>query len=347
MIINNFKIDESSPCYIVGEISANHGQDINLAIESIYTLKECGANAIKIQTYTPDTLTIDCDNDYFKINNNTLWDGTTLYSLYKKAYTPWDWHEKLFDYARSIGITLFSTPFDKSSVDFLESLNVPAYKIASFEIKDIPLIEYVASKNKPIIMSTGIATLSDIYEALNACKKYNNFDVALLKCTSSYPSKLEDANLNTICDMKNKFNTLVGLSDHSIDLEVPLTAVSLGAKVIEKHFIIDKSIDSPDREFSLDKKEFKNMVDSIRKVEKALGCVSYNTESDLKKHIKFSRSLFVVKDIKKGDILTEDNIKSIRPGYGIEPKYYFNVLGKKVNKDLKRGTPLSFCDLVK
>lgn len=345
MIIDDFKISNDSPCYIIGELSSNHGGDINIAKQSIKTLKECGANAVKIQTYTPDTLTIDCDNDYFRLNQGSIWDGTTLYKLYQNAYTPWEWQEELFDYANKIGITLFSTPFDKSSVDFLESLNVPAYKIASFEIRDIPLIEYIASKNKPIILSTGVASKNDIYEALSSCEKMNNIDIALLKCTSSYPAKLEDANLNTIPNMRNTFNTIVGLSDHSVDIEVPITAVALGAKIIEKHFIIDRSIGGPDSSFSLDKKQFKQMVESIRKVEKCIGEISYNNEDDLKKHIKFSRSLFVVKDIKKGEILKEANLRSIRPGYGMHPKYYYDVLGKKVNKDIKRGTPLSHNDL--
>ncbi len=345
MIIDDFKISNDSPCYIIGELSANHGGDINIAKQSIKALKECGANAVKIQTYTPDTLTIDCNNDYFRLNQGSIWDGTTLYKLYQNAYTPWEWQEELFDYANKIGITLFSTPFDKSSVDLLESLNVPAYKVASFEIKDIPLIEYISSKNKPIILSTGVATKNDIYEALNSCKKMNNTNIALLKCTSSYPAKLEDANLNTMSDMKNTFNTIVGLSDHSVDIEVPITAVALGAKIIEKHFIIDKNIGGPDSSFSLDKNQFKQMVESIRKVEKCIGKISYNNEDDLKKHIKFSRSLFVVKDIKKGEILKEDNLRSIRPGYGMHPKYYYDILGKKVNKDIKRGTPLSHNDL--
>lgn len=341
MIIDNFKVSNDSPCYIIGELSANHGGDINIAKQSIKALKECGANAVKIQTYTPDTLTIDCDNEYFKLNHGSIWDGTTLYKLYQSAYTPWEWQKELSDYAKQVGLTLFSTPFDKSSVDFLEYLNVPAYKVASFEIKDIPLIEYIASKNKPIILSTGVATKNDIYEVLNSCKKTKNLDIALLKCTSSYPAKLEDANLNTMRDMKNEFNTIVGLSDHSIDMEVPITAVALGAKIIEKHFILDKNIGGPDSSFSLDKNQFKQMVYSIRKVEKCIGKILYNTDDDLKKHIKFSRSLFIVKDLKKGEILKEDNLRSIRPGYGMHPKYYYDVLGRKVNKDIKRGTPLA------
>lgn len=342
MNIENFKINDESPCFIIAELSANHGHDINIAKETIKAVKECGADAVKLQTYTADTITIDCDNRYFQINQGTLWDGTTLYKLYQDAYTPWEWQKELKEYAESLGLVCFSTPFDKSAVDFLEDLDVPAYKVASFEINDIPLIEYIASKEKPIIISTGIATLEDIELAVETCKKVGNDNIILLKCTSQYPAKLEDANLNTMVDLKERFGVTVGLSDHTMDVEVPITAVALGAKVIEKHFILDRSIGGPDADFSLDKKEFKAMVDSVRKAEKAMGIVSYDLDEKKIKSREFSRSLFIVKDVKKGDIITKENVRSIRPGYGLHTKYYDEVLGKKFNDDFKKGTPLSF-----
>lgn len=342
MNIGNFKVNDKSPCFIIAELSANHGHDINIAKETIKAAKECGADAIKLQTYTADTITIDCDNKYFQINQRTLWDGTTLYKLYQEAYTPWEWQKELKEYAESLDLVCFSSPFDKSSVDFLEDLDVPAYKVASFEINDIPLIEYIASKGKPIIISTGIATLEDIELAVETCKKAGNDNIILLKCTSQYPAKLEDANLNTMVDLRERFGFTVGLSDHTMDIEVPITAVALGAKVIEKHFILDRSIGGPDADFSLDKKEFKAMVDSVRKAEKAKGIVSYDLDEKKIKSREFSRSLFIVKDVKKGDIITKENIRSIRPGYGLHTKYYDEVLGKKFNDDLKKGTPLSF-----
>lgn len=342
MNIGNFKINDKSPCFIIAELSANHGHDINIAKETIKAAKECGADAIKLQTYTADTMTIDCDNRYFQINQGTLWDGTTLYKLYQDAYTPWEWQKELKEYAESLGLVCFSTPFDKSAVDFLEDLDVPAYKVASFEINDIPLIEYIASKEKPIIISTGIATLEDIELAVETCKKVGNDNIILLKCTSQYPAKLEDANLNTMVDLKERFGVTVGLSDHTMDVEVPITAVALEAKVIEKHFILDRSIGGPDADFSLDKKEFKAMVDSVRKAEKAMGIVSYDLDEKKIKSREFSRSLFIVKDVKKGDIITKENVRSIRPGYGLHTKYYDEVLGKKFNDDFKKGTPLSF-----
>lgn len=342
MNIGNFKVNDKSPCFIIAELSANHGHDINIAKETIKAAKECGADAIKLQTYTADTITIDCDNKYFQINQGTLWDGTTLYKLYQEAYTPWEWQKELKEYAESLGLVCFSSPFDKSAVDFLEDLEVPAYKVASFEINDIPLIEYIASKGKPIIISTGIATLEDIELAVETCKKSGNNNIILLKCTSQYPAKLEDANLNTMVDLRERFGVTVGLSDHTMDIEVPITAVSLGAKVIEKHFILDRSIGGPDADFSLDKKEFKAMVDYVRKAEKAMGIVSYDLDEKKMKSREFSRSLFIVKDVKKGDIITKENVRSIRPGYGLHTKYYDEVLGKKFNDDLKKGTPLSF-----
>lgn len=327
--------------FIIGEISANHGGKIENIKKSILQLKKIGANAIKIQTYRADTITIDCNNDYFKVKG-TLWDGMNLYELYKEASTPWEWHKKLFDYAKEIGVILFSTPFDKTAVDLLEECGNPIYKIASFEITDIPLIEYIASKNKPIIMSTGIATLEEIYEAVDACRRMGNQNITLLKCTSQYPAKLEDANLKTMVDMKEKFGVKVGLSDHTMGSAVPVAATALGAEVIEKHFILDREIGGPDASFSMTPEEFEEMVDRVRETEKTLGIVDYSLTEGKIKSRKFSRSLFVVKDVKKGEVLTEENIRSIRPGDGMAPKYYGEVLGKKASCDIEFGTPLQW-----
>jgi pseudaminic acid synthase len=326
--------------FIIAELSANHNHDLSIAKETIYAMKESGADAVKLQTYTPDTMTIDCDNEYFQIKQGTLWDGLTLYELYKQAYTPWEWHFELKELAEKLGLTFFSTPFDKTSVDFLEELNVPIYKVASFEITDLPLIEYIASKGKPIIISTGIATIEDIDLAVETCRKNGCEDITLLKCTSAYPAPLEEANLLTIPDMKSRFGVKVGLSDHTLGISAPIAAVSLGAQVIEKHFILDKKLGGPDSAFSLEPKKFAEMVKSIREVEKALGKVTYEVSEKVEKNRVFARSLFVVKDIKKGDILTEDNIRSIRPGYGLHPKYLKGILGKKVKCDIRKGTPL-------
>ncbi|MDK2564645.1 pseudaminic acid synthase [Romboutsia sedimentorum] len=345
MNIDNIKLDEDNRCFIIAELSANHGNNINIAKRTIKAAKESGADAIKIQTYTPDTMTIDCDNEYFKINQGTIWDGRYLYDLYKEAYTPWEWHMELKEYANNIGLVFFSTPFDKSAVDFLETMNVPAYKVASFEITDIPLIEYIASKQRPVIISTGIATIDDIQEAIDACRRMNNNNIVLLKCTSSYPAKLEDSNLKTIEDLKEKFNVIVGLSDHSIDIEVSLAAIALGAKVIEKHFILDRDIGGPDSLFSLEPNQFREMVEGVRKIERAIGKVDYELDEKKIKNRELSRSLFIVEDMEPGDTFTSDNIRSIRPGFGLHPKYYNQVIGKTVNDRVKRGTPLSF-DLI-
>ncbi len=331
--------------FIVAELSANHAQDLNLAKETIHAMKEAGADAVKLQTYTPDTMTINSRKEHFLIKQGTLWDGKTFYDLYKEAYTPWEWHAELKELAEKLGLVFFSTPFDKTAVDFLEELNVPIYKIASFEITDIPLIEYVASKGKPVIISTGIATLSDIEEAVNACRRVGNDQIVLLKCVSTYPTPLEDVNLRTIPNMAETFGCPVGLSDHTLGISVPIAAVALGARVIEKHFILSKDIDSPDREFSLTPDEFKEMVKAVREVEKALGKVTYELTEKMKKSREFARSLFVVKHMKKGEVFTEENVKSIRPGYGLHPKYLKDILGKRARKDIEKGTPLSW-DLI-
>lgn len=343
--IENKKIGGNNPTFIIAEMSANHLQNFDYAVKIIKEAKKAGADAIKLQTYTPDTITIDCDNEYFQIKQDTIWDGTTLYKLYEKAYTPWEWQPKLKKIAEEEGLICFSSPFDKTAVDFLEDMDVPAYKIASFEITDIPFIEYIASKGKPIIISTGIATLSDIEEAVNACKRMGNNQIALLKCTSAYPSPLEDINLRTIPNIKDTFKTLVGLSDHTLGSSVAVGAVALGAKIIEKHFTLSRANGGPDSAFSMEPHEFKTMVNSIRDIEKALGEVTYELTYKMKRSREHSRSLFIVKDIKAGEEFTEDNIKSIRPGFGLAPKYINSVLGKKARIDIKKGTPLSW-DLI-
>jgi pseudaminic acid synthase len=338
--IDNFQITDDSPVFIIAELSANHNQNKQIAIDTIRAAKQTGANAIKLQTYTPDTLTIDCDNEHFRIQEGTLWDGKTLYELYGEAYTPWEWHAELFQVAKEEGLSCFSSPFDFTSVDFLEQFNVPVYKIASFEIQDIPLIDYVARKGKPVIMSTGIATEADIQLAVDTCRLAGNDQIILLKCTSSYPAPVELANMKTMVDMTNRFRTPVGLSDHTMGNTVPIVATALGARVIEKHFILDKSIGGPDAEFSLDVAEFKTMVEAVREAEKALGKVSYELSAKVEKNRKFARSLFVVADMKAGEIFTPETLRSIRPGYGLHPKFYQQVLGKMATKDIPRGTPL-------
>ncbi len=328
--------------FIIAELSANHDHDIKVALQSIKVVMESGANAVKIQTYTADTITLNCSNKYFMINHETLWDGRVLHDLYKEAYTPWEWHDKLRDYAESLGLVFFSTPFDFTAVDFLESKDVPIYKIASFEITDIPLIEYTASKGKPMIISTGIATIGEIHDAVDACRRMGNTDITLLKCTSSYPAPVDEANLKTMVNMKETFGVKVGLSDHTMGSDVAVAAVALGAEVIEKHFILDRNIGGPDAEFSMEPAEFKIMVDSIRNVEKALGRVTYNLSEKTMKNREFSRSLFVVEDIKAGEFFTEKNVRSIRPGYGLPPKYLKEILGKKAHINLMKGTPIEW-----
>lgn len=335
-------IGGNNKTFIIAELSANHGNDIEIAKKTIREVKKAGVDAIKLQTYTPDTITIDCDNEYFQIKQGTIWDGTTLYKLYQEAYTPWEWHKELFETAREEGLICFSTPFDFTAVDFLEKLNVPAYKIASFEINDIPLIEYISSKNKPMIISTGIATLSDIELAISTCLEQGNNQIILLKCTSAYPSPVEEINLKTIDNLAKTFNVVAGISDHSLGTVVPIGAVALGAKVIEKHVILDKSIGGPDSSFSLDMKELKELVDNIRIIEKAIGKVTYKLSDKTLKSKEHSRSLFVVEDIKKGEKITISNIKSIRPAFGMHTKYYKEVIGMVAVCDIKKGTPLSW-----
>ncbi len=340
MTIGNHNLNEK--VFIIAELSANHNGSLQTALDTITAMKEAGADAIKLQTYTPDTITLDCDNDMFTISQGTLWDNRKLYELYAEAMTPWEWHKQLFDHARSLGMESFSSPFDPTAVDFLEQLNVPAYKIASFEITDIPLIEYTARKGKPIIISTGIATLSDIEEALDACRRVGNDQITLLKCTSAYPADLEEMNLLTISDMMERFGVSVGLSDHTMSIAAPIAAVALGARVIEKHFILDRAMGGADSAFSLEPHEFKAMVDAVRDTEKLLGKVTYDLSPKSLKSREFSRSLFVAEDVQEGEVLTTANVRSVRPGFGLAPKYLPEILGKQFVANMPKGTPLEW-----
>lgn len=325
-----------SKTFIVAELSANHGHKLEVALESVGAVKEAGADAVKIQTYTADTITLNCDAEDFRVKG-TLWDGRTLYNLYEEAYTPWEWHQAIFDEAKKCGLICFSTPFDKSAVDFLEEFGNPIMKIASFEITDIPLIKYAAKKGKPMVISTGIAMPEDIELAVKTCKDAGNHDITLLKCTSSYPAPVEAANLMTMVDMERRYGVKVGLSDHTMGHDVAVAAVALGATMVEKHFIMDRSIGGPDAAFSMEKDEFATMVKSIRNVEKAVGRVVYPTAPSKIKGREFSRSLYVSEDVKAGDVVTERNVRSVRPGYGLHPKYLPAVLGKKFVKDCQKG----------
>lgn len=328
--------------FIVAELSANHHGRKKIALETIRAAKRAGADAIKLQTYKAETITLDCQGEDFKIQQGTLWDGRNLYDLYNEAYTPWEWHEELFRTAREEGLICFSSPFDKTAVDFLETLNNPIYKIASFEITDIPLIDYAARKMKPMVLSTGIAMEDDIQLAVETCRSVGNEDITLLKCTSAYPAPIEDANLLTMADMKERFGVKVGLSDHTMGNNVVLAATALGAEMIEKHFIIDRSIGGPDAAFSMNREEFAAMVKSVREVEKALGDVYYPTDPEQIKGRQFSRSLYVAEDIKAGDVITEKNVRSVRPGYGLHPKYLPEILGKKLSRNLSKGMKLDW-----
>ncbi len=331
----------NNPVFIIAEISANHLQDFDMAMELIRAAKDVGADAVKLQTYTADTITLNCDSKYFLLDD-TIWEGKTLYQLYEEAYTPWEWQPKLKEFAEELGLVCFSSPFDRTAVDFLEGLNVPAFKVASFEITDIPLIEYIASKQKPVIISTGIAEPVDIQEAIDACRRVGNDDIILLKCTSAYPTPLSDVNLRTLQDLSKRFNTLAGISDHTLGISVPAASVALGACMIEKHLTLQRAAGGPDAEFSLEPDEFKNMVQTVREIEQALGQVSYELTEKMRRSRQFSRSLFVAEDIEKGNVLTEKNIRSVRPGYGLPPKVLHQVLGKKASRDIAKGTPLTW-----
>jgi pseudaminic acid synthase len=341
MIIDNTRIGKGRPTYIVAEISANHNQDYGLAVKTIKEASKCGANAVKLQTYTPETLTIDCGNRYFRIKE-TVWEGKTLYQLYGEAYTPWEWQPKLKDVAGSLGLDLFSTPFDSTAVDFLEEMGVPAYKVASFEIVDLPLLRKVAKTGKPIILSTGMSSLAEIDEAVRVIKQTGGNDLALLKCTSAYPAPVEEMNLRTIPHLSQAFGIPVGLSDHTLGLAAPVAAVALGAAIVEKHFTLSRSISGPDSIFSTEPEEFKAMVKAIRETEKALGEISYESTENEKSSRVFRRSLFVVQKIEKGEEFTERNVRSIRPGYGLLPRYLNEILGKRAARNIERGTPMSW-----
>lgn len=345
MEINGRIIGDGHPAYIIAEMSANHAGSIDRALELIHVAKDAGADCVKIQTYTADTMTIDCHNEYFQIKKGT-WEGENLYGLYQKAYTPWEWQAQLRDEAAKVGIDFLSTPFDPLSVDFLEGLGVHFYKIASFELVDIPLLKYVASKKKPIVMSTGMGTLEEIQEAVDAIYSTGNRQLALMKCSSAYPAKPEEMNLRTIQDLKERFGVPVGLSDHSMGAFSAATAVAMGANLIEKHFCISRAVKNPDASFSMEPQEFRQMVEQVRKVEQAMGTVHYGVSRQEEGNACFRRSLFVVEDIAAGEPLTPENIRSIRPAYGLKPKHYQEVLGRTAKRALKRGTPLSFEDIV-
>lgn len=345
MNIGNVTIGIDKPCFIIAELSANHNGSLDVAIETIKAAKRAGADAIKLQTYTADTLTINSNKPDFIIKSGSIWDGETFYDLYRQAYTPWEWHRSLFDAAKQEGLICFSSPFDSTAVDFLETLYTPAYKIASFEITDIPLIEYVASKGKPIIISTGIATHEDIVLALDACHRVGNTQIALLKCTSSYPAPIEEANMVMVKDMRERYGVMTGLSDHTMGNTVPIVATCFGAKIIEKHFILDRSIGGPDASFSMTEKEFAEMVKSVREAEKAIGVVDYSLTKKQNDGKAFSRSLYVVEDIAAGEIFTTKNVRSIRPGFGMHPKHYHKILEKRASQSLTRGTALKVTDI--
>lgn len=342
--IRKREIGNGHSVFVIAEVSANHGQKFNRAVALIKKAKECGADAVKFQAYTPDTLTINADNKYFRIKH-PQWGGQTLYELYKKAYTPWKWFKELKKIAEDTGITFLCTAFDKTSVDMLEELDICAHKIASFELVDLPLIEYAAKTRKPLILSTGMADIDEIQESVDTAKKSGAEEIILLKCVSSYPAKPEEMNLKTIPDMKDRFKCPVGLSDHSLGIGASVCAVAMGAAVIEKHFILSRGIKTPDSFFSIEPHELKDLIDNIRIAEKAIGKVHYGLTDEEKKSMIFRRSLFVVKDVKAGEKVTNENIRSIRPGCGLPTKYIEKVIGRTFKKDLSKGTPLNW-DLI-
>ena len=339
MNIDNRPIGEGHPVYVIAELSANHQQNYDIAVKTIEAIKAAGADAVKIQTYTPDSITLDSDLPMFQTRKDTIWAGRKLYDLYKEAYTPYEWQPKLKEIAEKLGLAFFSSPFDFEAVDFLAKMNVPAYKVASLEITDIPLIRHIAKKGKPIIISSGAASLSDLELALDTCRKADNHQLAVLKCTAEYPATVEAANLRTIPNMKETLGVTVGVSDHTMGSTVPVVAVALGAKIVEKHFILDRSLGGPDATFSMEPNEFKDMVTAVREAEKALGKISYALKE---KDIQRRRSLFVSQDVEKGETITAENIRSVRPGYGLHPQYYETLLGKKFKRPVAKGTPLSF-----
>lgn len=339
--IDGRKIGEGYPPYIIAELSANHNGDIQRAFAIMEAAKNAGADAIKLQTYTADTITIDCSSEDFQIHGG-LWDGQTLYQLYNKAQMPWEWHKPLFNKAKELGITIFSSPFDFTAVDLLESLDAPAYKIASFEVIDLPLVAYAARTGKPLIISTGMANENEIQEAINTAQQAGCKDMVILHCVSGYPAPAEEYNLLTIPDMAKRFDVLTGLSDHTLDNTTAITSIALGACVVEKHVTLDRGDGGPDDSFSLIPQELAQLCSGARTAWEALGRVNYERTESEKGNAKFRRSLYVVENIKKGDEFTVDNIKSIRPGFGLPPKHYAEILGKRAKYDISKGTPLSF-----
>lgn len=341
LTINKRTIGPGEPAYIIAEMSANHNQSFEQATVILEAAKEAGADAVKLQTYTPDTLTLDCDNEYFRIKG-TLWEGKNLYELYGEAYTPWEWQPKLKEIADRLGIDLFSSPFDETAVDFLEEMGVPAYKIASFELVDLPLLRKIAATGRPVIMSTGMASLAEIDEAVSTLRQYGTTELALLKCTSAYPAPPEEMNLKTIPHLAEAFEVPAGISDHTLGITVPVTAVALGACIIEKHFTLSRSLAGLDSAFSLEPQEFKDMVRAVRQAEKAMGKVSYQLTEGEQQSKVFRRSLFVVRDVAAGEVFSKENVRSIRPGHGLPPQYLDIVLGKRARQSIARGTPLSW-----
>lgn len=341
IMLGSSSIGENSPTFIVAEMSANHLQNYDRAIRIIHAAKDAGADAIKLQTYTPDTITIDAPQDCFQIHDS-LWEGMTFHKLYQEAYTPWEWQPRLKEEAEKLGLLCFSSPFDFTAVDFMEQMKMPAYKLASYEINDIPLIRKIARLHKPVIFATGIAEFEDIELALSVCKEEGNEDVILLKCVSSYPTPYEMINLNTISTLADKYDCIMGLSDHSMGSAVAVASVALGARMVEKHLTLSRADGGPDGAFSMEPREFKQMCQDIRIVEKALGSSTYSLTPEQKKEHAESRSLFVVKDMKKGELFTPENCRSIRPGIGLHTKYYEDILGKSASTDIQKGTPLSW-----
>lgn len=342
IVIGGRRIGDGSPkVFVIAELSANHNQKFELAVETIKAAAAAGADAVKLQTYTPDTITIDTDRPDFQVTQGTIWDGTTLHQLYQTAFTPWEWQPKLKKIAEKKGLACFSSAFDRSAVDFLEKMDVPAHKVASFEITDIPLIEHMAKKGKPMIISTGVARKEDIALAVKTCRRVGNNQIALLKCTSAYPTPLEDVNLLTIPDLARRFSAVVGLSDHTMTLASPVASVALGGRIIEKHLILDRKLGGPDSKFSLEPAEFKAMVQAVRDTERLLGKISYELTEKMARSREHSRSLYVVRDIKKGERFSLDSVRSIRPGFGLHPKYLKQVLGKKAARAIERGERMS------
>jgi pseudaminic acid synthase len=340
LTIGNRRIGAGEPAYVIAEVSANHNRDFTQAVRIVEAAKKAGADAIKLQTYTPDTITIQSSKEYFRVSGGTLWDGKTLYDLYGEAYTPWDWQPKLKQVANDLGMDLFSSAFDETAVDFLEQMGVPAHKVASFELVDIPLIEKMARTGKPLIMSTGMASIEEIEEAVSAARRAGASQIALLKCTSAYPARAEDMNLRTIPELAQRFQVPAGLSDHTMGVAVPVAAVALGASMIEKHLTLSRSTPGPDSAFSLEPEEFKAMVDAVRTAEKALGNVHFGLTEKEHASRRFRRSLFVVKEVKQGQIFDSENVRSIRPGNGLHPRHLKEVVGKRASCDIERGTPL-------